>query len=100
MQGTMQGTMHALDFLESPPAGKRPPICVLYGSERFLKTLVRKQLVKRLAGTEADAESSVTRFDGGEAEYRDVVDELSTVSMFGGGGPRIASARRRAAWRV
>lgn len=90
MQGTMQGTMHALDFLESPPAGKRPPICVLYGSERFLKTLVRKQLVKRLAGTEADAESSVTRFDGGEAEYRDVVDELSTVSMFGGGGPRIA----------
>jgi DNA polymerase-3 subunit delta len=90
MQGTMQGTMHALDFLESPPAGKRPPICVLYGSERFLKTLVRKQLVKRLAGAEADAESSVTRFDGGEAEYRDVVDELSTVSMFGGGGPRIA----------
>lgn len=91
MTGSMIGAIHALDFLESPPAGKRPPICVLHGSERFLKTLVGKQLVKLLVGDDDDdAMSSVTRFDGEAAEYRDVVDELSTVSMFGGGGPRIA----------
>ncbi len=90
MPGSMPGAMHALDFLESPPAGKSPPVCVLYGGERFLKSLVRTQLMKLLAGGNADVESSVTRFDGETAEYRDVVDELSTVSMFGGGGPRIA----------
>jgi DNA polymerase-3 subunit delta len=87
----MTGALHALDFLESPPAGKRPPICVLHGSDRFLKSLVGKQLVKLLAGgDDEESLSSVTRFDGEVAEYRDVVDEICTVSMFGGGGPRIA----------
>jgi DNA polymerase-3 subunit delta len=91
MSGSMTGALHALDFLESPPIGKRPPICVLHGGDRFLKSLVIKQLTKLLAGgDDEEALSSVTRFDGEAAEYRDVVDELSTVSMFGGGGPRIA----------
>ena len=28
-------------------------------------------------------------FDGGKIEWRDVYDELSTQSLFGGGGPRL-----------
>lgn len=86
----MQGVRHALDVLESPPAGKAPPVCVLFGGERFLKSLVRKQLIGTWTRGNEDAEASVSVFNGETVEYRDVADELSTVAMFGGGGPRLA----------
>ena len=86
----MPGLTHALDFLETPPGEKSPPVCVLFGSERFLKLLVRKKIIATVVGGHVDGEASVTVFDGAEAQMRDVVDELSTVALFGGGGPRLA----------
>lgn len=86
----MPGLIHALDFLESPPAGDVPRVCILFGSERFLKSLVRRRFVERLTGGNEDAEASITVYDGPNAKLRDIVDELSTMAMFGGGKPRLA----------
>lgn len=86
----MAESQHALDFLAQPPAGPAPPICVLFGTERFLKLLVRQRLFQWLTHGHPDAATLIATFDGEEAEFRDVADELSTVALFGGGGPRVA----------
>ncbi len=62
-----------------PPA----PLCVLVGSDGFLKHETRRVLVTRMAGGEG-----VDVLDG-SAELRDVLDALGARSLFGGGGPRI-----------
>jgi DNA polymerase III subunit delta len=72
---------HALDVLDKPPA-KIPPVCVLTGDEHLLK----RQMIQLLRDAVTDGDDfSVTTFDGDTAEVRDVVDELSTMAMFGGG---------------
>ncbi|HVX11669.1 MAG TPA: DNA polymerase III subunit delta [Pirellulales bacterium] len=77
-------SVHAVDFLaeqaHSPPAG----CCVLFGDEPFLKTLVLAELRRVVLG-EDEAEFGLTRFDGQNAEWRTVSDELLTVGLFGGG---------------
>jgi len=80
----MQTTVHAFDFLASPPAvDDLPPVCVAFGDETFLSRLVLAQLRQVVLG---DVESDVpfATFDGKTAQWRDVVDEISTVSLFGG----------------
>lgn len=81
-------TLHALDFLANPDA--RPAaVCVLFGDELFLRRLAGIRLRSVLLGGEQDDVPYAT-FDGGEAQWRDVRDELATVSLFGGGGRRLA----------
>lgn len=82
----MAGTSHVFEFLESPP--KCPPLCVLFGDEEFLKRLARQQLRREVLGDSED--SPYTTFDGEQAQWCDVADELSTVSLFGGSGKRLA----------
>lgn len=82
----MSGTIHAFD-LAKPPAEKPKGVCPLFGSERFLQRLAVKELVNWLA--DGDTEFSATEFDGNTCAWADVVDELSTRSLFGGDGPRI-----------
>lgn len=77
----MSNTLHAFDFLAKPPA-QVPAVVVLFGSEAFLKRLSAQQL--RAAVVEDD-DSPVSAFDGNAVEWRDVFDELSTMSLFGGG---------------
>jgi DNA polymerase-3 subunit delta len=83
----MPGTVHAFDYLDAP--GKYPPpaVCVVFGDEAFLKSLVLKELRNQIL---EDTDTPFATFDGDQAEWRDVVDELSTISLFGGGGPRLA----------
>ncbi len=80
----MSSTIHAFDFLS--PAKKNAPaaICVAFGDEPFLKRLVIKGLVRDVIG-DGDSEIPYARLEGSECEWRDVSDELSTVSLFGGG---------------
>ena len=81
----MANTVHAFDFLsakETPIA----PVCALYGDEPFLKSLVSRQIVSHVVGDDVP----FARFDGKALEWRDLMDELATVSLFGGGGPRLA----------
>ncbi len=81
----MGTTVHVLDYLKRPvqPAA----VTVLFGDEPFLKNLAIHQLL-----TEAlpeDAEAGASRMEGTAATWRDVSDELHTVSLFNQGGRRV-----------
>ncbi len=81
----MGGTQHVFDYLDAP--SKPPPgLCVVFGDEDFLKRLALKALRTQLL---ANPEEPYARFEGNEADWRDVADEVSTASLFGGGAPRM-----------
>jgi len=76
--------LHAFDYLADPAEHPPRPVCVVFGDEPFL----RRQSILRLreavlGGDEGDF--SLTGFEGPSAELRDVLEELATVAMFGGG---------------
>lgn len=83
----MSQRIHVFDYLDAQ--GKHPAqtICVTFGPEPFLKRLARLQLQRDVLGD--DQEGLYVTLDGGVAEWRDVADELSTVSLFGGDGRRL-----------
>jgi DNA polymerase-3 subunit delta len=83
----MSHTVHIFDYLDSPAEYPLAGVCVLFGDEPFLKQLGRGALRKQLWG-EASDDTPLATFVGDEARWRDVLDELSTVSLFGGGGAK------------
>ena len=83
----MTGTVHAFDVLAKPPQNVPGGICALFGNERFLKLLIIKQLLQSLLGEEA--EFGANQLEGDSVGWADVMDELSTLTLFGGDGPRI-----------
>jgi len=86
----MSTTRHVFDFLGD--SGKLPNVstCVLFGPELFLKRLALTELRHRLLASERQSDDvPVSTYDGDEAVWRDVADELSTLSLFGGGGRRV-----------
>lgn len=80
-------TLHAFETLAQPLDWRHSPIIVLFGDESFLKQRVLAMLTD-------DYENSIgfpaTVFDGNQVEWRDVSDEVATVSLFGGDDPRVA----------
>ncbi len=82
----MSRVIHAFDLLESPEKYPPAPLTVLFGDEWLLRKLVLDQLRASLYGDEDVPEESL---DGTTVEWRDLRDELSTVSLFGGGRPRL-----------
>lgn len=78
--------MSAFDVLMDAGPLSPAPLCVLVGSDGFLKHEARRALAARLAGPAAA--ESVDVLDG-SAELRDVLDALGARSLFGGGGPRV-----------
>jgi DNA polymerase-3 subunit delta len=81
----MSEPLHAFDYLEKPPAGEPPPVCVVFGDDRFLKRLVCDRLRGRDEKNAADDGVPPDVLDGDEATWRDVLDRLSTPMLFGGG---------------
>lgn len=79
----MAKVLHAVDYLDAPEQHTPCPVNVVFGEESFLKRHVLSNLKKQALGT-ADADFSLTVFDGKQAELADVLDELSTMAMFGG----------------
>lgn len=77
------GTVHVFDYLENDTVEVPQGICVLFGSERFLKQLATHAMIA------SGNDYSVSRMDGATARLADVLDELSTQSLFGGGGPKV-----------
>jgi DNA polymerase III subunit delta len=76
--------LDALDYLADAKKSAPQPVCVLFGDESFLKRQALVQLRQQvLAG--ADAEFSLSTFVGPSATLTAVLDELSTVALFGGG---------------
>jgi DNA polymerase III subunit delta len=80
---------HVFDYLADPASQSAAAVCVLFGDEPFLKQLARRELRRQLLGAGAD-DTPIAVFQGEEARWRDVHDELSTVSLFGGGARRVA----------
>lgn len=81
-------TLHVFQYLGKPADYPPARVCVLFGDEPFLKGLALAQLRDAIVG-EGDEQAPYTTFDGNDVEWRDVIDELSTASLFGG-GPRLA----------
>lgn len=79
----MAATVPALDFLKQASPAPPPPVCVVFGDEPFLKRLALGELRRRTLGDD-DGQFSLSVVDGEKAQLRDVIDELSTVALFGG----------------
>jgi DNA polymerase III subunit delta len=78
--------LHAIDYLAQPAKYPPKPVCIAYGSELFLRRQVLLGIRNAvLKGDEGDF--SFTSFEGRTVEFRDVIAELTTLSMFG--GPRL-----------
>jgi DNA polymerase III subunit delta len=73
----------AVDFLAEPQQHAPAAVCVLFGDEAFLH---RQSLIAVRAAVFGNEEEdfSFTAFSGSDATLHDVLDELSTVAMFGG----------------
>lgn len=80
----MPGTIAALEFLAHPENHPVPPLCAVFGEEPYLRRLVLAEVKEQVLGA-GDADFSLTRLDGSSIELRDVLDELSTMALFGGG---------------
>ncbi|MEZ6102933.1 MAG: DNA polymerase III subunit delta [Pirellulaceae bacterium] len=57
-----------------------PPVCVVYGADAFLRQLA----LARLRGTLTSDDVDLVRLEGGQIAWRDLSDELSSRSLFGG----------------
>jgi DNA polymerase-3 subunit delta len=80
-------TVHVFDYLGKPDAYPVAPVCVLFGDESFLQRQALLRLRQAIA-PDPDSTQSET-FDGDGCEWRDVKDELSTFSLFGGKARRL-----------
>ena len=79
----MAKAVHAFDYLAAPDKHAPQPVNVVFGDESFLKRHVLANLKKQALGT-SDADFSLSVFEGKQTELADVLDELSTIAMFGG----------------
>ncbi len=87
-------TLHAFDYLAAAAGQKPAAVIAAFGDEPFLKRLVVNALRSQVVGEDADV--PVATYDCGERapDWRDVADELSTASLFGGGKPRLVILER------
>lgn len=74
--------MHATAFLKAPKDHPLGAIVVLSGGERSLKVDSLAALMPLVCGEGSD-DSTATKFDSKDLEWKTVRDELLTVSMFG-----------------
>lgn len=74
--------LHAIDYLAQPDKYPPKPVCVAYGDDLFLRRQVLLRIRHAVLG-EDQGDFSLTTFEGPAAEFRDVVEELDTVAMFG-----------------
>jgi DNA polymerase-3 subunit delta len=74
-------TLDALTFLKKPPKGLGPLVAV-FGGEAYLKREVLRAVRRVASGGDAD-ELEARSLRGEVADLAGVIDELSTVSLFG-----------------
>jgi DNA polymerase-3 subunit delta len=74
--------VHASKFLKPGDKTAVPSVVAVAGDQRFLKVACLRDLARRVLGE--DDEFGPSRFPGESAELKSVLDELATVSMWGG----------------
>jgi len=89
----MSNTIHAFDFLEDADNQSIASVCAVFGDEPFIKRLVLKR-ARQLVLNDDEEDVPYSSFDGDSAQWRDVIDELCTVSLFGAGGTRLVVVER------
>ncbi|HJQ81892.1 MAG TPA: DNA polymerase III subunit delta [Lacipirellulaceae bacterium] len=78
------GAIRAIDFLAEEGKYPATSVCAVHGDEAYLKHEVLSALRRQWLGA-GDEEFSLTTFAGRDAQLRDVLDALATVSLFGSG---------------
>jgi len=76
--------LHAVDYLAKPQKHEPRPVCVLFGDDPFLKRQALCRLRDTVLGDD-ESEFSFFAFEGRKTRLSEVLDELGTVAMFGGG---------------
>lgn len=76
--------LSALDYLANPEEHPAVSVCAVHGPEEYLKREVLQAIRHEVLGDD-DGEFSLATFAGDEVELRDVIDALSTASLFGTG---------------
>lgn len=76
--------LSAIEYLSKAKPPAPPALCAVCGDETFLKREVLTALRRQVLGDD-EGEFSLATFAGPETQLRDVLDELSTVSLFGSG---------------
>ena len=89
----MSHTVHVFDYLAAPASFAPASVCVAFGDDPFLR---RQATTALKAGVPGAATDLPTSYDCQERlpEWRDVIDELSTSSLFGGGSRRLVILER------
>jgi len=74
------------DYLWNSSKFPAKPVCVVYGDDAFLRSNAVRHIRDQVLAAE-DAEFALSRFDGDDSklEFKDVLRELRTTAMFGGG---------------
>ena len=83
-KATKTQTLDAVTYLADPAKHPAKPVCVVFGEDAFLQRHVIEHLRDEVVG-DADGEYSFFAFEGRKAQLREVLEELTTLSMFGGG---------------
>lgn len=78
-------TLHAFDVLQTPPDWNSHSLAVVFGDESFLKRQIVESLIRHC---DSEAGFPPTVFDGSTAGWADVLDAVSTRSLFDEGGRR------------
>lgn len=78
------GVVAALDFLQKPESYPIPPVCAVAGDEAFLRQVVF-QKIRSLVLSEQDADFCLSRFEGAEVSFADVLRETAMIALFGSG---------------
>ena len=74
----------ALQYLSAPANFAPGAVCAVFGDEAYLKQEALTAFRKQVLGGAGD-EFALTTLRGDVAQWKDVVDALSTVSLFGSG---------------
>ncbi|MBI1247545.1 DNA polymerase III subunit delta [bacterium] len=83
----MANTLHAFDFLDNTEV-EIPSICVVFGRDAFLRGLATEKVRRAVLGDDPDVPYG--KLSGNTVTWVDVADEVSTVSLFGSSGRRLA----------
>ena len=75
-----------IDYLWKPSKYPATPICVVFGDDAFLRSNAVRHIRDQVLATE-DAEFSQSFFEGDDKKltFKEILQELRTVAMFGGG---------------
>jgi DNA polymerase-3 subunit delta len=83
-QDMAANAVQAVDFLAHPEKHSPRAVCAVFGEEAFFRRQVLLVIRKAVLG-DGEGNFSLSTFSGRTVELRDVLDELATVAMFGGG---------------